>query len=80
MSLLPSAVILRRRLPLTCLVRSSFSPLRNVLKCPFGGFGDETILKLHHLNLILQCFSKLALSGEAALAAYNYYVLKLYIV
>ena len=26
MSLLPSAVILRRRLPLTCLVRSSFAP------------------------------------------------------
>ena len=31
MSLLPSAVILRRRLPLTCLVRSSLAPQRRTM-------------------------------------------------
>ena len=31
MSLLPSAVILRRRLPLTCLVRSSLAPRRRTM-------------------------------------------------
>ena len=31
MSLLPSAAILRRRLPLTCLVRSSLAPRRRTM-------------------------------------------------